>query len=285
MMAKNHGVESSGEGRGKIVSDLSSPFDSFPEDCISKIVSFTSPRDACVAATVSKAFEYAAKSDVVWEKFLPLEYASLVPSSRHFSSKKELYFALCDEPVLIDDGTKSFWLEKASGKRCIMLSAMNISIIWGDTPQYWQWITIPEARFKSVAKLRHVCWFEIRGRVKTRVLSPITRYSAYLVFKKTDSCYGFDDVAVEAGVGVVGHEASTRTICFEMDVDNERDMSWIYPEEREDGWMEVGLGEFFNGEELMNGEEIEMSVLETRDLGWKRGLIIQGIEIRPAKIQ
>ena len=104
-MAKNHGVESSGEGRGKIGSD-SSPFDSFPEDCISKIVSFTSPREACVAAAVSKAFESAAKSDVVWEKFLPPEYESLVPRSRDFSSKKEVYFALCDEPVLIDDGTK-----------------------------------------------------------------------------------------------------------------------------------------------------------------------------------
>ncbi|CAF1999714.1 hypothetical protein HID58_076551 [Brassica napus] len=283
-MAKNHGVESSGEGRGKIGSD-SSPFDSFPEDCISKIVSFTSPREACVAAAVSKAFESAANSDVVWEKFLPPEYESLVPRSRDLSSKKEVYFALCDEPVLIDDGTKSFWLEKASGKRCIMLSAMNISIIWGDTPQYWEWITIPEARFKRVAELLNVCWFEIRGRVNTRVLSPRTRYSAYLVFKKADRCYGFDDVAIEAGVGVVGHEASTRTICFEMDDDDEEgEMGWIYPQEREDGWMEVELGEFFTGD-MMDGHEIEMSALETRELGWKRGLIIQGIEIRPANIQ
>ncbi|KAL0889498.1 hypothetical protein Bca101_013481 [Brassica carinata] len=194
MMAKNHGVESWGEGGGKIVSD-SSPFDSFPEDCISKIVSFTSPRDACVATTVSKAFESAAKSDVVWETFLPPEYAFLVPRSRDYASKKKLYFALCDEPVRIDD-------EKASGKRCIMLSAMNISIVWGDTPQYWKWITIPEARFKRVAELLNVCWFEIRGRVNTRVLSLRTRYSAYLVYKKADHCYGFDDVAIEARVGV-----------------------------------------------------------------------------------
>lgn len=28
-----------------------------------------------------------------------------------------------------------------------MLSAMNLSIIWGDTPNYWQWIPIPESRF------------------------------------------------------------------------------------------------------------------------------------------
>ncbi|KAG2264447.1 hypothetical protein Bca52824_071526 [Brassica carinata] len=150
-MSENHGKR-----RREIGSD-SSPFDSFPEDCICKIVSCTSPRDACVVATVSKAFESAAKSDVVWEKFLPPEYESLVPSSRHFSSKKELYFAFCEDPVLIDDGTKSFWLDKASGKKCIMLSAMNISIMWGDTPQYWEWIAFPEARFKRVAKLLDLC--------------------------------------------------------------------------------------------------------------------------------
>ncbi|KAF2531702.1 hypothetical protein F2Q70_00031715 [Brassica cretica] len=62
-------------------------------------------------------------------------------------------------------------------------------------------------------------------------------------------------------------------------------MGWIYPQEREDGWMEVELGEFFTGGDMMDSHEIEMSALETRELGWKRGLIIQGIEIRPANIQ
>ncbi|KAL0692752.1 hypothetical protein Bca4012_059932 [Brassica carinata] len=86
---------------------MPSPFDSLPVDCISSIISFTSPRDACVAASVSKTFESAAKSDTVWEKFLPSEHSSLIPQySRVFLSKKELYFALCDDPLLIEDGTK-----------------------------------------------------------------------------------------------------------------------------------------------------------------------------------
>lgn len=86
---------------------MPSPFDSLPVDCISTIISFTSPRDACVAASVSKTFESAVKSDTVWEKFLPSEYSSLIPQySRVFLSKKELYFALCDDPVLIEDGKK-----------------------------------------------------------------------------------------------------------------------------------------------------------------------------------
>jgi len=93
---------------GEIVSPGTSPFDVLPEDCISNIISFTSPRDACVAASVSKTFESAVSSDCVWDKFLPPEYESLVSRSRVFASKKELYFALCHNPVLIEDGKKVF---------------------------------------------------------------------------------------------------------------------------------------------------------------------------------
>lgn len=96
-MGQKHAVESRGEGGGgEIISGLS-PFDILPEDCISNIISFTSPRDACVAALVSKTFESAVKSDSVWEKFLPLEYASLIP---------QVSTALCDNPVLIEEGKK-----------------------------------------------------------------------------------------------------------------------------------------------------------------------------------
>lgn len=143
-------------------------------------------------------------------------------------------------------------------------------------------------RFEKVAELIDVCWFEIRGRTNTRVLSPKTRYSVYIVFKKADQCYGFEDMAIEAGVGVVGQEASNRFICF--DSANLRRgrgrRNLVKPIEREDGWMEIELGVFFNEGGLMNSiDEIEMSALETKRLHWKRGLIIHGIEIRPSKDQ
>ncbi|XP_010514002.1 PREDICTED: F-box protein PP2-B10-like [Camelina sativa] len=279
---------------GDIVSKSSSPFDYFPEDCISNIISFTNPRDACVAATVSKTFESAAKSDIIWEKFIPAEYESLIPPSRVFSSKKKFYFSLCNDPLLIDDGKKSIWLEKSSGKRCIMLSPLNdFSIAWGDDPRYWQWIPFPESRFEKVAELVFVCWFDFRGRANSGVLSPRTRYSAYIVFKKGDEFYGFTNKAIKAVVGIVGQEPSRRDICFDYDDDvdarfprGERGMRHLVkPEERNDGWMEIELGEFFNEGGLVNSDDIEMGVLETSRLDGKYGLIIQGIEIRPANIQ
>ncbi|XP_010502234.1 PREDICTED: F-box protein PP2-B1-like [Camelina sativa] len=192
-------------------------FDTLPEDCISMVISHTSPRDACVVASVSKTVKSAAQSDLVWEVFLPTEHSSLVvPRSANHLSKKEIFLSLADDSVLIEDGKKSFWLDKASGKKCYMLSAMDLKIIWGDSSAYWQWITVPESKFEKVAELRNVCWFEVRGKIRCGMLSKGTHYSVYVVFKRAyNRSYGFDSVPVEAGVGFVGKEATKRSVFLE----------------------------------------------------------------------
>ncbi|KAJ4888448.1 F-box protein [Raphanus sativus] len=266
-------------GRGIIITGPS-PFDSLPVDCISSIISLTSPRDACVAASLSKTFEWAVKSDTVWEKFLPSEYSSLIPQSRAFSSKKELYFSLCDDPFLIEDGKKSFWLEKASGKRCIMLSPKEVSITWGSSPEYWKWISIPESRFEKIAELIDVCWFEIRGGMHTRYLSPGTRYSVYIVFKTKNGCPGLGYSPVDAEVGLVGQGSSQKLIYFVGPHGRGGRRDVTKPEAREDGWMEVELGQFYSDSCC---DDISLSVVKSDTPDWKSGLIIQGFEFRPAK--
>lgn len=144
-------------------------------------------------------------------------------------------------------------------------------------------------RFETVAELLQVCLFEIRGRIKSRVLSSRTHYAAYIVFQKADLCYGFKEVAIEVVVGVVGQnleESCRRYVCFDEATDEQflRRKNLVKPVWRKDGWMEIKLGEFFNEGGLTNDDEIEMVALETKQRNWKRGLIIQGIEIRPARL-
>ncbi|ESQ33082.1 hypothetical protein EUTSA_v10005457mg, partial [Eutrema salsugineum] len=247
-MGQKHGVESSGQlSQGEIVSGTS-PFDDLPEDCISNIISLTSPRDACVAASVSKTFESAVKSDTVWKKFLPPDYySSLVPQLRDLSSKKDLYFALCDNPVLFDHGKKSFWLEKASGKRCIMLSPTQLAITYVYDPRFCQWISTPESRFFKVPELLIECSFDIRDVMNTRMLSHGTLYSIYIVYKTSRLCV---PVRVEVGlVGVIGQSSPRSFIYFVGPSGQRRDREVrdvTKPKERVDGWMEAKLGEVFN---------------------------------------
>ncbi|KAJ4967653.1 hypothetical protein NE237_014354 [Protea cynaroides] len=285
-----------------------------PEDCISKIISFTSPRDACKASVVSTVFRSAADFDLVWERFLPTDYRQILSSSVSpfpfvFSSKKKLYLHLCDNPVLIDNGTKTFALEKCSGKKCYMIGAKALSIARGDDPKLWNWKPSPESRFSEVAVLRNILWLEVRGRMETRQLSPSTTYVAYLVLNFTDFVFGFSFSPAEVSVKLAGSGEEVKAVHLNP-IGRQRQQFEVYwdlrggsvlmrqepmadaadqqplqdlqvPKERGDGWMEIELGEFFN--EKGEDGDVEMSLMEVKGANWKCGLIIQGIELRPKK--
>ncbi|GLT87984.1 hypothetical protein SLE2022_060310 [Rubroshorea leprosula] len=248
-----------------------------PADCLAAIISLTSPPDACRLSLVSRFFNSVASSDEVWVKFLPSDYQNLFPASRSASSLKDLYINLCDHPVLIEDGKKSFSLHKRSGKKCYMLGARDLGIIWGGTPQYWIWKYLQDSRFPESAELLEVCWFNINRCINTCKLSSMTHYKAYLVYKLAARVDGFRNQPIEATVRLRGTEGLQRTVFLHAegeDVQND----YQYPIERGDGWLELELGEFFN-------EGGEDSILEIRifhfDGSWKRGVFIEGIEIRP----
>ncbi|CAA2968002.1 F-box PP2-B10-like [Olea europaea subsp. europaea] len=289
-------------------------FQALPEGCIATALSLTSPKDACRLSVVNPTFRSAAESDAVWERFLPPDYRDIILRSvdgydsvlAKFRSKKELYFHLCDNPIIIDGGNKSFSLDKGTGKKCFMLAARDLLIVWGDTPEYWRWIPYPESRFPEVAELLDVCWFEIRGKINTSMLSSGTTYAAYLVFTSKSGIYGFEYQPAEATVGISGQDGVKRTVCLDPDGEQRHRYQIVprriffnhrlahiyrrrgdlaseriteYPKVRADKWMEVGLGEFYvDGEQNL---DMEISLTETKGGNWKNGVVIQGIEIRP----
>ncbi|KAI6690929.1 hypothetical protein NL676_027757 [Syzygium grande] len=268
-------------------------FSALPEGCLASVVSFTSPPDACRLASVSPIFKSACDSDAVWASFLPPDWRLMV--SRSASSLKELYFSLCDDPVLVGDGKMSFSLDRHSGKKCIMLSARALSITGGDTPSNWNWNHMPNSRFAEVAQLMEAYRLEIRGTISPRMLSPRTLYAAYLVFKLTRTRNGFEVRPFEVGAGFAGDEVGKRERSVQLSrtkiasgppmrrrrrviplAPDEGDGS--YPKERRDGWSEIELGEFLT-EDGQDGE-VAMNVLDTSN--WRMvGLVVEGIEIRP----
>ncbi|XAR52662.1 hypothetical protein NMG60_11020844 [Bertholletia excelsa] len=279
-------------------------FSDLPQDCVSTILSFTSPPDACTSSLASSTLRSLADSDAVWEKFLPSDHEHIVLRSVtpfKFSSKKELYFCLCN-PLLIDGGNKSFRLEKLTGRKSYMLSARELSIRWSEDPMYWIWKPEPASRFGEVAVLRMVWWLEIHGTIRTQMLSPNTAYGAYLVMKISESAYGLDSMPSELSVrvGNVGRNVYTGT-AYLCPRDSKKQLleSLVYlnrkemlnrrlnqgegtrvPIEREDGWMEIELGKFFNGE---GDEDVKISVGEVKSNHFKGGLVVEGIDVRPSQ--
>ncbi|OMP07564.1 hypothetical protein COLO4_07232 [Corchorus olitorius] len=278
--------------------------DELPEGCIAKIVSLTTPADACRLSCVSTAVKSAAASDYVWSNFLPTDYQTILSrstephdlSSLSFSSKKQLFTYLSHNPILIDEGKKSFSLDKWSGKKIYMIAPRALQVVWGDTPAYWQWISHPESRFKEVARLNFVWWFEIRGKIRTSELSLNTNYAAYLVFKLQDEAYGFDYYPAEVSLALGADELCSKSVLLDPMIEGRppgrRFWHWYepdtidlsalsrleHPKERADGWLEIEIGDFFN---RYGDDEMEMKVMEVQAGVAKSGFILQGIEIRP----
>nr|XP_009780150.1 PREDICTED: F-box protein At2g02240-like [Nicotiana sylvestris] len=81
------------------------------------------------------------------------------------------------------DTNQSFSLEKWNGKRCYMLAARSLKIVWGVAPTYWRWISFAESR-----------------------------YAAYLIFTTKFKTYGFGNQPAESSVRINGHDRETQTI-------------------------------------------------------------------------
>ncbi|KAK1376379.1 F-box domain, Phloem protein 2-like protein [Heracleum sosnowskyi] len=261
--------------------------DQVTENCISLILSFTSPWDTCRASGVSTEFKSAADSDELWNKFLPSDITQILSRSVspfNHTTKRHFYFLLCDSPVLLDHGKLSFSLDKRSGKKCLMVAARQLSISWGDNPHYWIWSSDNSSRFSEVAILKHVWWLDIRGKIKTGKLSPYTTYETYLVFKLYEDAYGLDSANatirfVNEREDVPADEASTvypdtRTAAYNIEQQNGE-----LSRRRKDEWMEIKTGEFETG--ARDDDEVETRFMSIDGHMSKGGLIVQGIEFRP----
>ncbi|KAK8651542.1 hypothetical protein V6N13_141141 [Hibiscus sabdariffa] len=279
--------------------------DILPEDCFAHILSLTSPIDACRISIISSSIRISADSDNVWEKFLPSDYREILSKLRHpliYSSKKELFLKLCI-PRLIDGGDKTFSIEKSTGKKRYMLSARELDITWADNPLFWSWKPFPTSRFHEAVELRTIWWLEIQGKINSRMLSPNTTYESYLIVKFVDRAYGLDllpskvsvqvgDVKSEGNVYLRQYESKKQcleTIWFSNRI--ELVVRWMafrgiteerVPCKREDGWVEIELGSFYNhgGDDL----EVKMSLKEVNGTHLKGGLVVEGIEVRPKQL-
>ncbi|KAL2345639.1 hypothetical protein Fmac_006924 [Flemingia macrophylla] len=246
-----------------------------PHDCFAHILSFTSPQDVCRSSLVSSTLQSMADSDDVWAKFLPFNYeeivSRLVAPSLSCSSMKDLFSKLC-KPQPIDDGNKMFWIEKRSGKICYLMSARELSITWGSSPLYWSWKPTEGSRFEEAAELRTICWLEIKGSIRSAMLSPKTLYGAYLKVKIADRAYGLDSLPSEVSVEVGNRKSQATLYIHSRSKINDKSSC-----KRQDEWSEIELGSFYSH----SNEEVRMCLREVKGVHLKGGLIVDGIEIRP----
>lgn len=135
--------------------------------------------------------------------------------------------------------------------------------------------------FPEVAQLKLVWWLQIWGTIRAGILSPLTSYTAYFVYKLEDDSYGFDARHVEVSVGICGVESANVRIAS-LNPDHPSNMELDHkpvPKLRDDGWFELELGNFLTERE---DDCIELRMEDVKPgCQLKRGLIVEGFEIRP----
>ncbi|KAK4285580.1 hypothetical protein QN277_002260 [Acacia crassicarpa] len=249
-----------------------------PSECICKIISGTTPKDACRSSAVSSVFKRSADSDDTWQAFLPSDWQDLIaqsPSPDLISlPKKQLYLHLSDHPLLLSDKNMSFSLAKETGKKCYMIGARGLGIAWGDTPHYWNWVSFRQSRFPQVAKLQYVWWFDVRGELDTRVLSPGTRYEVWFMFRFGREGSGFKNKQVNVSLT---SEGGMNTTTSQVVLDPPAASVIL----RDDGWMEFKIGDFLTLHEQDDDASVSFRVWETDNFYTKKGILLEGVDFRP----
>ncbi|KAH7867528.1 hypothetical protein Vadar_034552 [Vaccinium darrowii] len=272
-------------------------FSNLPKDLISEILSRTSPRDVCRSSVISRRFNSVANSDDMWGKFLPPDISKMVYQGV-FTTTKELYFCLANSFVLLDNRALSLALNKASGERSFMLGTRELAIECRSYPVNWTCLSWLHSRFSEVADLERVPWFDITGKIEARLLSPQTTYVVYFVFrlrsrlctlglippKAKASIRFFDGERRDGGGDGDRHgHGNEITNIVSLGVQPSHSDGQFARYREDDEWMEIELGEFFNGQG--DTSEIEMRLTAVEGGHWSYDIFVEGIELRPKVIK
>ncbi|PWA82377.1 Phloem protein 2-like protein [Artemisia annua] len=243
--------------------------------------------------------------DTDWENLLPSDYAEIIKWSKynlHWSTYKELYSLLHEGFLIKTDVEKWFSVSKNMKKRHMLPAKVVLQkgSRWNFLPgmKQWIWRSLPESRFKLVAECDKVKSFTIQCKIESRLLSLETTYACYLVYKLPK-----DDSMVDGLVQIddrVGKEKPSDKLqlvdlltptdipVIRRQVGESRDIPLRphkikgHPKLRKDGWLEIQIWDFRTG---ASHKSISMNCHVKSYDNWNfTGLLVQGIEFRPAKV-
>ncbi|CAN0892412.1 Putative F-box protein PP2-B8 [Linum grandiflorum] len=296
--------------------------DGLPEECVQMVMSYAGPRQTCKLAVLSKSLWSASLCQLLWQNFLPAGYESAISRSTSLnllssSDTRWLVGRLCQRPLLIDQGKKSWMMEKQTGKVTIMVGCDDLRMS-GNCP--WNSKRDDDCWFgRQVKTLKLGSSFAIRAKIHTGMLSPSTLYAAYLVFKLEERkpCSNPRSIKLEALIMNRGqggrlklklklkpkrdnrvrwdHSGVGLALYLGMYRKPTRKLEMEWKEKRGKGWREAKLGQFWSharedeDDDRKANELIDIfvrSTESTRDVtdfskGKCMDVTVYGIELRP----
>lgn len=140
-------------------------------------------------------------------------------------------------------------------------------------------------RFSEMTHVNDISQLLIQARVKRRLLSPNTNYVAHIVYAPRFNNIEFPPLQ-RVSVRFI-EEGIEKHVINDAYLDDDfiscRNEGF-HSRDRDDGWTEMEMGEFFTGDDHDDDDVVEISLWEVRGAYIRRlrnGLIVQGVELRP----
>ncbi|KAL3533473.1 hypothetical protein ACH5RR_006994 [Cinchona calisaya] len=148
-----------------------------------------------------------------------------------------------------------------------ILSARDLSIIWGDDTTYWEWGLAKYSSdiFVVGAKLLQVWWLAVSGRFEIVKLSPQTLYEVVFEIKLEKFTF-MCETPVNLKL-ITPPEGMTQEHIENLDLKPRGE------------WIEILAGEFTTGPDPIG--YLEFSLFQHDTKIEKRGLLVKGVTIRP----
>ncbi|KAK8541867.1 hypothetical protein V6N12_014488 [Hibiscus sabdariffa] len=167
--------------------------------------------------------------------------------------------------VFLDHKRRKTWEDAKTGHKCFMLYARSLYVTWGGR-EHWIWNSFKDTNEENieVAKLSHVCWLDVRGKLKMSELSPATSYEVVYEIKLTKGASGWE-LPVKLRLYPLPNGGGVQ----------ERQVSLL--EKPRGEWIELNLGSFCTPENEEAAGEICFDLYQHGG-HWKNGLIVRDCE-------
>ncbi|KAF3788010.1 F-box protein PP2-A13 [Nymphaea thermarum] len=265
-----------------------------PENCVAAVLMYMSPPEICQLARLNRTFRGAASADFVWESKLPANYGYLLKKLFRKDlgnrTKKEIY-ALLSRPNSFDGGTKEVWLEKTTGAVCLSISSRAMSITGIDDRRYWNYIPTDESRFREVAYLQQIWWFEVDGELEFQF--PAGTYSLYFRIQlgraskrfgwrycNFDHVHGWDLKPVKFEFSTSDGQCGQTQRCLE---DPDKDGKSVDASTIRGNWTDYHVGDFIV-HDSNTPTKIKYSMMQIDCTHTKGGLCLDSVLIIPAAV-
>ncbi|KAL5997052.1 hypothetical protein ACLOJK_007980 [Asimina triloba] len=175
--------------------------------------------------------------------------------------------------------TTAFWLDKASGKKCFLLSSKLLRIPYRAKRLDWcKWTAAKASVFPEVLEWVEGFELDLRGTTNLADLSPNTLYVVRFIVGFPSQKHVWKG-RLDLSLQVMGQDKQEQTVSISPNQEG----NGLQSSTEFDGWKHVEVGEFYSGNRDGGKVEFRMHQMEALELKFNKNGTVEFVEVAQTK--